>query len=80
MKTILELREEAIKKDKNPEFYLYQKLEKTNKRLEDYKSRTKKAIELIKQIFKDENWYKYYEYNDLEYALKEVAIILYGRK
>ena len=44
----------------------------------DCKSRIEKATELIKQIFKDENWYKNYEYNDLENALKEVAIILYG--
>lgn len=30
-KTIIELREEAIKEDKNPEFYLYQKLEEKDK-------------------------------------------------
>lgn len=33
-KTIIELREEAIKEDKNPEFYLYQKLEEKNKEIE----------------------------------------------
>lgn len=34
MKTILELREEAIKEDKNPEFYLYQKLEEITNKLQ----------------------------------------------
>ena len=34
MKTILELREEAIKEDKNPEFYLYQKLEEITNELQ----------------------------------------------
>ena len=33
-KTIIELREEAIKEDKNPEFYLYQKLEEKDKEIE----------------------------------------------
>ena len=34
MKTIIELREEAIKQDKNIEFYLYQLLEEQDKEIE----------------------------------------------
>ena len=50
-KTIIELREEAIKEDKNPEFYLYQKLEekdkeikRLNKELQQEKIRIRKKL------------------------------------
>ena len=43
-----------------------------------YKQRIDKASNKINDIFKDENWFENYEYNDLEYALKEVSNILQG--
>lgn len=47
MKTILELREEAIKEDKNPEFYLYQKLEEITNELQKKDNIINKAITYI---------------------------------
>jgi len=49
---------------------------KLHDEVEDYKSRVEKAVEYIKDIFKDEKWYENYEYNDLENALKNVLNIL----
>lgn len=43
-----------------------------------YKLKIEKARECIKDIFKDENWYENYKYNDLEDALKNVDNILNG--
>lgn len=43
-----------------------------------YKSRCKKAIKNIKNIFEDEKWYENYDYNDLENVLKNVLNILQG--
>jgi len=40
--------------------------------------RIDKATKCINNIFKDENWYENYEYNDLESVLKEVNNILQG--
>ena len=62
MKTILELREEAIKEDKNPEFYLYQKLEETTNELQ----RKDNIINELKKIFDKE------DYQYLQRKIKEL--------
>ena len=41
-----------------------------------YKSKIDKAISKINEVFKDEEWYYNYSYNDLEFVLKEVRDIL----
>ena len=50
MKTIIELREEAIKEDKNPEFYLYQLLEQKDKEIERLNNIIFEAIDKAKTM------------------------------
>ena len=47
-------------------------------RNEDYRARIDKAIELINDIFKDNNWYINYEFNDLQNKLEDIREILQG--
>lgn len=47
-----------------------------HKELVSCQSIIKEAIEYIKNIFKDENWYKNYNYNDLENVIKNILDIL----
>lgn len=74
-KTIIELREEAIKEDKNPEFYLYQKLEEKDKQLDKYKNVIDKIKELINHYaVEDEDYSKIYnqEEKDILELLEEI--------
>lgn len=52
MKTILELREEAIKEDKNPEFYLYQKLEEITNELQRKDNIINEVTKALKELIK----------------------------
>ena len=59
-------------------------LEKQNERLQQELQRkdniTNKAINLIMNIFRDENWYENYDYEDLVSSLKDTLGILRGYK
>lgn len=53
MKTIIELREEAIEKDINPECYLYQKLEKQQRVLDKIKEYIKEYKNCVPKHISD---------------------------
>lgn len=70
-KTIIELREEAIKEDKNPEFYLYQKLEEKDKQLDKYKNVIDKIDKLINTDYGLVSYYYKYNNKYLKSEIKE---------
>jgi hypothetical protein len=71
MKTIIELREEAIEKDINPECYLYQKLEKQQQILDKIKEYCNNRLQYYNEMERDYDKYEFdYAENDNENILE----------
>ncbi len=61
---------------KEKSFYI--KDDELNDYTKQLENKIGKVSNKIKTIFKEENWYENYEYNDLEKALKEIDYIIQG--
>lgn len=79
MKTVIELRDEAIKEDKNPEFYFYQKLEEATDEIQRLNNIIEKATNEIQYII--DYGFDYDGFNTVE-SLKSLIDMLvdYARK